>query len=132
MKTKLYHSFNFVLEEHMMEHPTGPSETIPGEVVDLASLIKRAMSGGQVMGFDDGYSDEDYPDLHQMDTIDIHTMRHENLEQIAQLQEQEAEIARELAERKKQEKASKENASPAGGKQTTTHEEGNGVALTDD
>lgn len=104
MKTVLLTSSNFVLQEHMLEHPDPVSVTIPGEVVDLASLIKRSLSGQSITGFDDGYSDEDFPDLHTMDTLDIMTMRHDNLDYIAELQAKEEEIARELAERKKKER----------------------------
>lgn len=81
----------------------GTSETVPHQVLDLRTLVARNQQGIDVpMHNNGGYSDEDFPDLHQMDHLEILQMRIDNQEHIEELKRLEHQYAKELEQRLKE------------------------------
>jgi len=113
--------YNYALLGIHKERGFEKSQTVPGMVPDLITLLGKRAVGAEVPTFRDGYSEEDYPDIHTMDKLDILQMRDENQEQMEFLKDEQHRLAKELERRTKVlqdeetlRKTSKANASPGG------------------
>lgn len=70
------------------EPPTGPSETIPDQVIDLRLMIDRATSGIPQPQRQDGYSEEDYPDIWKMDEFELAEYRESIAHQMVSMRDE--------------------------------------------
>lgn len=101
-------SMNFELMFDLVgdvEHPVGVSMTVPGQVIDLETLIKRSAQGLPVMGRQPMYSDrDDLPEFYKMDEIELIEYRLRLAEQMEEYREQLHVASKALEEKQKEER----------------------------
>lgn len=106
-------------EAHVYEPCFGPSETVPDMTIPLELMLERTQSGIPVPTRQDGYSDEDYPDIFKMDEFELAMFRESLAEQMTEMQDQlhiaskaleeKEELARKNAVTKQQEETDKKS-----------------------
>lgn len=81
------------------EHVSSDSETVPDQTPDLKTMITKGVA---THVRDDGYSDDDYPDIEFMDKTEIEIARLENLQTIEDLKQRQHAYNRFLEQKKQQ------------------------------
>lgn len=101
-------SMNFELMLDLVgdvEHPFGPSMTVPGQVMDLETLIRRSANGLPVMGRQPMYSDrDDLPEFYKMDEIELIEYRLKLAEQMEAYREELHVASKALEEKQKEDR----------------------------
>lgn len=101
--------YNYFLSPAFKESGGGTSVTVPDTSPDLSTMVARRDQGLPVsINTNMGYSDDDLPDLHVMDKLEIIQLREDNLQHIVELQNEDHRLAKEL-DRRTREKLREEN-----------------------
>ena len=85
MRANLRTSQNFELSPEDIESPTGISQTVPDQSMTVNELLDRHQRGLPIKAYDPVYYDDDVPNIHAMDLVDIAEMREELSERSAYL-----------------------------------------------
>lgn len=96
-------SFTFVFGESEgdMEHPIGPSETVPDQTLSLKEILNRFVNGREIPSFQAVYSEEEFPDFSRMDLTELAEYKELNRQRIKDL-EASIKRAREAEQAKKE------------------------------
>lgn len=73
------------------EWPEGVSETVPDMSMSVQELFNKFASGGQVVGFNGQYYEDEFPDVSQLDLVELQELKEDTAREVKMY---EAEIAK--------------------------------------